>query len=272
MTELNQNLESAAETVGVIKANAEAVNTASKARVTFIEELVSQSERITASVAGIEGTARENYDVLEGTSSEVRNIVNDVQLVINALKSSLDNAQRMASALQAFEQRFERVGLISDEITAIAKQTNMLALNAMIEAKRAGEMGLGFAVVAQEVRDLASSTSQSANEISDLSNELTGGIDAMVADCSSLQTSMSDSVATGDKNLSQIAMIGECIDRAVNQSSQTAEEASSQSNEFASLVGHLGQLKADTEAAIAGSAKNIKLAEGVLQALQISRS
>jgi len=91
-----------------------------------------------------------------------------VQQTVTVVQSIADELQQVALGISALSAQSEEIGSIVDAIRGIAEQTNLLALNAAIEAARAGEQGRGFAVVADEVRNLARRTSQATVAISDV--------------------------------------------------------------------------------------------------------
>lgn len=93
---------------------------------------------------------------------------------LDRMKSFLDGVEATGHRFAGLNAKLQQVGKIADVISEIARQTNMLALNASIEAVRAGEYGKGFAVVAEEVRKLADGTGKSAAEIIDLIEEIRG--------------------------------------------------------------------------------------------------
>jgi len=266
--EENSGFHHAKSLVGTMRQNAERVNKASEGRVIFIEEVVNRSKAITASVEEIQSNSKGNHNTLNLASGEVSKIVGSINDVVNSMQKGLENAKQMAEKLEQFENQFQRVGKISSEIAAIAKQTNMLALNAKIEAQRAGQYGKGFSVVAEEVKELANSTGQSASEIDQMVSALTTGIETIVADCGDLEGNMDVSASVGQQSLTQIDHVGGVIRDAVTSTADTAGQAAGQISEFDRLVEQLGQLRDETKAAVTGSANNMKLASDVLVALE----
>jgi methyl-accepting chemotaxis protein len=107
---------------------------------------------------------------------------------INVLSGDIHNA---TSVIQKLQSESNEIGSVLDVIRGIAEQTNLLALNAAIEAARAGEQGRGFAVVADEVRTLASRTQQSTQDIQKMIEKLQSGAD--------------DAVKTMEHSLSQVS-------------------------------------------------------------------
>ncbi|EGR2795275.1 PAS domain S-box protein [Vibrio navarrensis] len=111
------------------------------------------------------------YSISDETGKQTSQGQEVVRSMINKMDSLVQQMQRASRDIEALNEHSQKIDALVGDISAIADQTNLLALNAAIEAARAGEQGRGFAVVADEVRKLASRTNQTTKEIADVVSE-----------------------------------------------------------------------------------------------------
>lgn len=197
------------------------------------DEQASRTNSVAAAINQLGAAAQEiarNAAQASQQASDARNLAEDGQQVVDrsiqAMNQLSDMISTSSSNIETLNSKTVNIGQILEVITSISQQTNLLALNAAIEAARAGEAGRGFAVVADEVRNLAHRTQESAQQVQGMIEELQVGARESVSTMSNSQRHSQDSVEianqAGERLNSVTQRIGE-ID-GMNQSVATATE------------------------------------------------
>jgi len=190
-----------------------------------------------------------------------QHVVTQASDVINQLAGDVDEVSQVIDSLA---NNTQAIGGILEVISSISAQTNLLALNAAIEAARAGEQGRGFAVVADEVRSLASRTDQSTNEIQimidNLQNEASSAVAAMLK---SRELTTQGTIATTDTSTALVS-IGERIGHISDMNTQVATATEEQStvvneiNQNIVEINDITQCTADTAEGLAKSSHALR--------------
>ncbi|AZD56613.1 Methyl-accepting chemotaxis sensor/transducer protein [Pseudomonas chlororaphis subsp. aurantiaca] len=197
------------------------------------DEQASRTNSVAAAINQLGAAAQEiarNAAQASQQASDARSLAEDGQQVVDRSILAMNQLSDMISAssnnIETLNSKTVNIGQILEVITSISQQTNLLALNAAIEAARAGEAGRGFAVVADEVRNLAHRTQESAQQVQTMIEELQVGARESVSTMSNSQRHSQDSVEianqAGERLNSVTQRIGE-ID-GMNQSVATATE------------------------------------------------
>ena len=183
--------------------------------VATVQEVEKNTEITFHQIQDLDQRATENRTKMENNIGEVEALVKEIE--------------QSAQVVNQLDEYSQSIGRILEVIQGIAEQTNLLALNAAIEAARAGEQGRGFAVVADEVRTLANRTHDSTEEIQGVIHQLQKGVKetvlSMKSSCDSAHSSVDEARAVGESLVSLQA----CMDEIRHLSTQISTAAGQQS-------------------------------------------
>ncbi|GGW80427.1 methyl-accepting chemotaxis protein [Alteromonas halophila] len=170
-----------------------------------------------------------------------------VEQTVASIQQLAENVRETAGVIGRLEQDSNKVGSVLDVIKGIAEQTNLLALNAAIEAARAGEQGRGFAVVADEVRTLASRTQQSTEEIQNTIEQLQSAAKSAVDVMARGTEQAGASVDTANRAGASLETITSTIGRINSMNEQIARNTEDQRNVASDIVKHVDVIHVRTE-------------------------
>jgi methyl-accepting chemotaxis protein len=213
---------------------------------TASEELAATAQDVASSAAG----AAEAATAADAATASGKQVVMQAIEAINKLDSHVGT---VGQTLDALAQQSAAIGNVLDVIRGIAEQTNLLALNAAIEAARAGEQGRGFAVVADEVRSLAQRTQESTQEIQTTIEQLQLGSGAAVKAMEQGRTRMAESVTSVEQANEALEAITSAVARIVQMNTQIATAAEEQGAVAADVSRNVSDIDRSSEELLASA-------------------
>ncbi|GGP24629.1 methyl-accepting chemotaxis protein [Silvimonas amylolytica] len=261
---IQQGAQALAQAAGNLTNQIEQIRNASRQSSDATASTAAAIEQMSVSIDQISHSARETEKnstrttVLAGEGEE---LVGKVSMEINGLLTEVNAASDLIAGLV---ERSREIGGVSGEIKEIADQTNLLALNAAIEAARAGEHGRGFAVVADEVRKLAERTSQATGRIGQMVDAIRTDTDEVVNSMHAVTPRVSGSVHMAGEAAHALQAISADANANLERVRDVANAASEQSmasNSVAVNVERISQM-------VEGSAASVQIATQNVQELQ----
>ena len=231
------------------------------------EEMTVSINHISDFSAEMRHTSDQSREQMRQGSAAVARVTNGMQHVAEAVHESAEAVERLG-------QESEKINIIVNVIRDIADQTNLLALNAAIEAARAGEQGRGFAVVADEVRKLAERTAKSTTEISATVGIVQAGISDAVkhmhTGVESVSTVVREAGHAGEA-IEALETAYQQVDKSISEIVSAIHEQSSAASDVAKRIENIAQLAEETGSTMASSSASAqevnRLAGGLSQTI-----
>ena len=236
-------------------------------------QVASAMSEMSSSVNEVAQSAEAAANAAQSASEEAFSGSRVVQNTVSAINSLAGEVEGAAKVIKQLEVDSENIGGVLEVIRGISEQTNLLALNAAIEAARAGEQGRGFAVVADEVRTLAKRTNESTQEIQAMIERLQSGtsqaVQVMNKGREQAEISVEQAVKAGD-SLEAITESAATINDMNNQISTSAKEqgsVASEINQSISVISEIGEQTSKGAQRTASASQEMAELASQLQAL-----
>ncbi|WP_299021871.1 methyl-accepting chemotaxis protein [uncultured Photobacterium sp.] len=194
------------------------------------EQIVTAVTEMSTAASEVAMNANEVANATSNASTDSYSAQERVDTSVVSITALVDEVDQAAQHIHSLNQQSQKIDNVLKVIGEIAEQTNLLALNAAIEAARAGEQGRGFAVVADEVRGLASRTQSSTKEIKEMLDELHTLVSQAVSSMTHSQSTCNEAVGAANSITDSLSAVTGAVETINDMTSQIATAATEQSS------------------------------------------
>jgi methyl-accepting chemotaxis protein len=275
---LHEAISHVAESSNQVSSAAGVLDNATEQMASGLEEAAMQVSSVATASEEMSKTSSEiaqNCSMAVRSSEQANVSVNNGEAVIRETIAVMnrinDRVRESSEVIKSLGVRSDQIGQIVGLINDVADQTNLLALNAAIEAARAGEHGRGFAVVADEVRELAERTSHATKEISDtigaMQTETKKAVSSMEEGVNEVGIGTTEAAKSGEALKAILELINKATGE-INQIAVASEEETATTNEIASSIQQISQVMQETARRIQENASASSQLAGLSKGLE----
>lgn len=261
IAESAQKTASLGESMQAMKESMEEVNSGSNDTAEAVQSQLNQTEEIQAMVEQVEKGTENIIDSMNQNKEAIAQGNANVGILVKQAEETVESGKKVTEELSQLDTYMSQMNSILDLINSITSQTSLLALNASIEAARAGDAGRGFAVVASEISQMAQQTKDSTVQISQLIENVSNAIQMVVEVSSSMISMIESQNETTEKTAESFTVIEKNSDNVYGHSNELAAYVTKLADANKKIVDSISTISAISEEVAAHASDTLSATE-----------